>query len=260
MSDVAGASDALAGRADAQHVHLAVSDGPSGDQVVLAPEEREAAWRLKSRMQGAFWCTTQAGGCGGRMHLVIGVVNRVHFRHAKDATCALRTPERVERSYEHLRYQLQLRDWLLGQGYQPRLEKVFTDGLGRTDVHVSVEGVEHSIEIQLSAISAHERADRRIRYECEVDHLTWLFGAGARGAAMEERAFAGYALVLRRSDTDPRPDGGGLVEVGVSGAALKGTRWVPLASSLVQRRWPLPPGRADSARVIRGGCRASGRG
>ena len=210
-------------------VHLAVTDGPSGDQVVLAPENREAARRLQSRLHGVFWCTTQAGGCGSRMHLVIGTLRRVHFRHARGATCALRDPDRVESSYEHLWYQWQLRDWLLRQGFQPRLEKVFTDGLGRTDVHVSVDGVEHSIEVQLSAISAEAREDRRTRYERAVDQLTWLFGKGARRAATEERASAGYALVLRRSGARLEPGGAGTVEIGLTGSELAETRWVPLA-------------------------------
>src|SRR4051794_38798664 len=82
----------------------AVVDGPDGTAIVELPGARAAALRLKRQHSERFWCSTQAGGCGGQLLVAAGPVRMPYFRHRADAhACALaHDPERAARSYEHV--------------------------------------------------------------------------------------------------------------------------------------------------------------
>lgn len=86
--------------------------------------------------------------------------------------------------------------WLVGQGYEPILEKVLADD-GRTDLHVVVEEVSHAIEVQLSPLSTGAWQERNERYARRVDHVTWLFGPGSKTVADTVTGVHGLSFALR---------------------------------------------------------------
>lgn len=214
----------------------AVTDGPDGLAHVTAPDDQLLARRLRVGHGDGFWCSRQGGGCGQKLTLKAGEERRPYFSHLPgSASCALAVePGLAERSYEHLTYQVRLQQWLHGQGYACELEKHLAED-GRTDLHVVVEAVRHSIEVQLSPISDREVGDREQRYRQRVDKVTWLFGAAARSAAITQVAIKGWALLLRRGEDD--------VEVGVLDAV--GEIWSPLGKCWMSRGGLCTPDLAD---------------
>ncbi|QCB92630.1 competence protein CoiA family protein [Cellulomonas shaoxiangyii] len=228
----------------------AVTDGADGTAHVVAPAEREDALRL--RIDHQFWCTTQAGGCGQQLELPAGPVRGPYFRHKRGASpCALLSSGRdVGGAYAHLAYQRELMAWLQGQGYVPTIEHTL-DGAGRADLHVVVNGVEHTLEVQLTDLGSTAWRDRDDRYRGAVDQVTWLFGPAADGAASTQRAREGVTLRIGRDVQGVRVgvevDG---VEIDDSWNALPACRmeaggvWTP---SLDQARERLQERRAAEA-------------
>lgn len=196
----------------------AVTDGPDGTSAVALPDDRFEALAIKAKHHGAFWCTTEANGCGGSLILNAGEVRVPYFRHHPGAPCSfIGSESKAGPAYEHLRYQQAFAEWVIEQGYTPTLEKVLgTDG--RTDLHVVVDQVSHAIEIQLSPLSAVSWQERDTRYRRRVDHVTWLYGPAAESAGASELSQRGLSFSLK-----PGP------EVGVRDVDDQ-TRWVPLAS------------------------------
>jgi hypothetical protein len=175
----------------------AVVDGPDGTRAVELSPVRAEALRLKALHQEAFWCSTQAGGCGGAMVLAAGPIRVPYFRHHNGADCALAGDNaRAARSYEHLRYQRALLAWLEVQGLTATIEH-HLGADGRADLHVIVSGCVHTIEVQLSPLGPNEWGRRDEAYRRQVDHVTWLYGPGAETAAAAEQADRGYALHIR---------------------------------------------------------------
>lgn len=202
-------------------LRLAVVDGPDGTATRRAPEERTQALEMQARHANTLWCSTVAGGCGGEMELTAGPVIRPYFRHRANASpCSLAgDPARAERSYEHVRYQRALLDWLAGQGLTGHAEHSMGDD-GRADLHVMVDEVSHSIEVQRSPLNGPTWAERDRKCRRSMDHVTWLYGGHAEAAAAREQTVRGVALHLDRDDV------GGGVRVGVQGRS--GTTWSPL--------------------------------
>lgn len=198
--------------------HCAVTDNPGGVEVVRTPLDRDSAISLRERHDNQFWCTTKAEGCGGSVELAAGEVVSPYFRHRRGASeCALLAhPEREERTHEHLWYQRALVAWLAGQGHTAEIEYYLGED-GRSDLHVTILDVNHSIEVQLSPITRESWRERDTRYRHSVDHVTWLYGAHAEGAAARARTMEGLALRLRGSETP---------EIGTSGH--NGERWADL--------------------------------
>lgn len=176
---------------------VAVSDGPQGTDVVLAPSERHEALELRQKHANKFWCSDQARGCGSRLTLTAGAILRPHFRHLRsDVACQHRLhPQAAERSYEHLHYQHALKAWLGSQGFEACMEHTFDEG-GRADLHVIVEGLSHSIEVQLSPIGDETWGRRDEMYRQSVNHVTWLYGPNAESAAAREQALRGWSLLI----------------------------------------------------------------
>jgi len=189
--------------------HCAVTDSSGGVEVVRAPSDRNSAIRLRERHNNQFWCTTKAEGCGGSLELAAGTVVAPYFRHRRGATeCSLLThPEREEKTHEHLWYQRVLVAWLAGQGHTSEIEYYLGQD-GRSDLHVNVLDVDHSIEVQLSPITRESWRERDTRYRNRMDHVTWLYGAHAEGAAARAQTMEGLALRLRGNETP---------EIGTSG-------------------------------------------
>jgi hypothetical protein len=156
----------------------AVVDGPDGLDACEVPTSRTEALTLRARHDNRFWCTTQAGGCGGRLELAAGEIVAPYFRHEAGVRhCPLMRGDRSPAdAYFHLAYQRALARWLRAQGYTPSIEHRFADGGGRADLHVSVESIRHSIEVQLSSISVTAWRERTARYADHVDQVTWLHG------------------------------------------------------------------------------------
>ncbi len=200
----------------------AVVDAPDGFAVIDAPSDPRLARELRRRWGNEFWCTTLASGCGGPLRLAAGDVRRPYFRHRPKATCRLaQNPSRAPRAYEHLHYQRELVTWLERQGLRADIEHRF-GAEGRADLHVEVDGVGQSIEIQLSRISDEEVRERDDVYRRHVSHVTWLFGTGpARALASSAQAADGVALLVRRDGQT------GHVEVGVLDYD-DNERWSPL--------------------------------
>lgn len=198
----------------------AVTDGPTGTADVVAPPAHDAAARLRAAHR-TFWCTTQAGGCGGVLDLHVGEVRIPHFQHRRDASACALTTRDAGPSYAHLAYQRELAAWLADQGYEATIEHRFNDA-GRADLHVLVEDVAHTLEVQLTDIGAHAWKDRDARYRAHVDHVTWLHGPSSTTTATTERVACDYALRISRGD-----DSGIRVGVDITGDD-SATVWAPL--------------------------------
>lgn len=199
------------GDAIGRHLRHAVADGPDGTMVVELPAARSAALQLRRSHGNRFWCSTAVGGCGGELIMAAGTIRRPYFRHLGGlaSKCVFaQDPARAVRSYEHVWIQQQLLGWLRGQGFTADVEHTLgTDG--RTDLHVTVNGVAHSIEVQLSPINPESWADRDAGYRRHVTTVTWLYGPAASTAAAREQVNRRYALLVRHR----RPKD--MVEIGV---------------------------------------------
>ena len=66
--------------AGATHERYAVSDGPNGTRVVVAPADRMLAADVKA-LNHRFWCSTAANGCGSRLSFKVGKIRTPHFAH-----------------------------------------------------------------------------------------------------------------------------------------------------------------------------------
>lgn len=175
----------------------AVVDGPDGMHAVELSPVRAEALRLKALHEESFWCTTQAGGCGGALILAAGPVRIPYFRHHPGADCALAGDSaRAARSYEHLHYQRALLAWLEAQGLSATMEHHLGPD-GRADLHVVVHSRRHTIEVQLSPLGINDWRRRDEGYRRQVDHVTWLYGAAAETAAAAERADRDHVLHIR---------------------------------------------------------------
>lgn len=175
----------------------AVTDGPSGTQAVDVPSDRWQAIRLREHHSGDFWCSTEASGCGGGLILAAGPVLIPHFRHRRDARCEfIGSESKAGPAYEHLRYQRALLRWLEAQGYSPALEKTLGPD-GRTDLHVVVNSVRHSVEVQLSPLPSAAWRERDAKYRRHHEHVTWLYGPAAEAAGATELGVRGLSFALR---------------------------------------------------------------
>lgn len=199
----------------------AVIDGPDGTDACVLPPVTALARALREQHGNAFWCARRAGGCGGRLELAAGPVRPPYFRHkAGEESCPMLTgPRTPADAYYHLAYQRALDAWLRGQGLAPSIEHTFSDGGGRADLHVVVEGRSHSLEVQLSRINSPEWRERDERYRRHVDHVTWLHGPGAQPSLTADFLDRGLALEIRTED--------GEVELGVQWDHDQ-TDWAPL--------------------------------
>ena len=110
--------------------------------------------------------------------------------------------------------------WLTAQGHRPRVEKVVGRD-GRTDLHVVVEDAGSALEVQLSPLSDTLWRQRDDRYRARAQHVTWLYGPSAEGAAATEVAVRGVSFALRRH--------GAALAVGVRDVDDH-VRWVRLAA------------------------------
>ncbi|MGY2873452.1 hypothetical protein ACVW00_000642 [Marmoricola sp. URHA0025 HA25] len=183
-------------RAKGELAH-AVVDGPDGTRAVELSPVRAEALRLKELHEESFWCSTQAGGCGGELVLAAGPIRVPHFRHHVGADCALAGDNvRATRSYQHLRYQLALLTWLEAQNLRATIEHHLGPD-GRADLHVIVRSRRHTIEVQLSPIGLNEWRRRDGAYRRQVDDVTWLYGAAAETTAAAQQAASGHALHIR---------------------------------------------------------------
>lgn len=183
-------------RAKGELAH-AVVDGSDGTHAVELSPVRAEALRLKALHEESFWCSTQAGGCGGSLVLAAGPIRVPYFRHHRGADCALAGDNaRAARSYEHLHYQRALLAWLEAQGLRATTEHHLGPD-GRADLHVIVRSRRHTIEVQLSPLGLNKLRRRDEGYHRQVDHVTWLYGAAAETAAAAEQADRGHALHIR---------------------------------------------------------------
>jgi len=160
----------------------AVTDGPAGTKAVALLEDRLDARTLELYHGGEFWCSREAGGCGGRLVVHAGDKVRPYFRHHGNARCAFLSEEAdAGPAYEHLRYQRALTAWLTGQGYRPRVTKVPGQD-GGAGLHVVVLEISHALEVQLSPLPDTSWRERDDRYRRHLQHVTWLYGPGAEAA------------------------------------------------------------------------------
>jgi hypothetical protein len=179
----------------------AVTDGPAGTAPVALPEEGSAARVLDVHHDGGFWCSREAGGCGGRLVLRVRDGTRPQFRHSGDARCTFTGRESdAGPAYEHLRYQRAVEAWLVGQRHRPRLEKLPGPD-GRTGLHVVVDDVSHAIQVQFSPLPDTSWRERDDRCRRQVRHVTWLYGPEAESAGDTELAVRGVAYAVRRHNT-----------------------------------------------------------
>jgi hypothetical protein len=219
-----GSNNQDAERSERRDLVHAVVDGPDGTHAVELPSVRADALRIKLAHRESFWCSRQAGGCGGGLVLAAGPVRVPYFRHRSGADCALaKDGARAARSYEHLHFQRALLAWLEAQGLHATTE-YYLGPDGRADLHVLVRSRRHTIEVQLSPLGINEWAARDARYRRQVDHVSWLYGPHADTLAASEQAHRGYALRIRRNFN---ADGPPTIEIGV--ATDLAESWSPLS-------------------------------
>jgi hypothetical protein len=210
----------------------AVTDGPAGTAAVALPEDGTAARVLGLRPGSDFWCSREAGGCGGRLVLEARGGARPHFRHTGDGRCAFTTSD-AGPAYESLRHRRALGAWLAAQGLRPRFEEVPGSG----GLHVVVPEVGCALEVQLAPLEDtawRERDDRCRRW---VRHVTWLHGPAAEAAGDIELAVRGVAYAVRRHNTGLLV---GVLDVG------GGTRWVRLGACRLTADGFQAPGTAEA--------------
>ena len=221
----------------------AVTDGPAGTAAVTLPEDGTAARVLGLDRSGGFWCSREAGGCGGRLVLEVRDGARPHFRHSGDVRCAF-TASDAGPAYEHLRHRRALGAWLATQRFRPVLEEV----PGASGLLVMVAEVSCAVAVQLSPLPDTAWRERDDRYRGQVRHVTWLYGPAAESAADTELAVRGVAYAVRRHNT-------GLL-VGVRDVD-GGTRWVRLGACRLTADGFEAPGAAE-ARALHA-CRTADR-
>jgi hypothetical protein len=175
-----------------EDIYAAV-DGSSGTSIITLTEDRQEAHQLRRRYDNQFYCSTAAGGCGSVVELNAGPVVRPYFHHkaGAPADCAARSGG--GEGYVHLLAKKMIMAWLKAQGLRAHAEKYLPGG--RADVHVTVEDVDATIEIQISPITLVEHRARTERYRKSVNSVTWLFTADSPRAA-EQQAEVGYSLGL----------------------------------------------------------------
>jgi hypothetical protein len=218
----------------------AVTDGPAGTHAVALPEDGLDARRLALHYGGEFFCSRQAGGCGGRLVLSAGDGVRPYFRHPGSPPCAfLGRGSAAGRAYEPLRYRRALEAWLARQGVRCRLEQL-PDPDGGANLLVVAEDGSHAVRVQLSPLP--DTAWRRLddRYRARARHVTWLYGPAAGAAAATEAAVRGVSFAVRRHDVG--------LAVGVRDVDDR-TRWVRLAACRLTADGVAVPG-AESARAL----------
>lgn len=168
--------------AGAAHERYAVSDGPNGTLVVVAPADRLLSADVKARYD-RFWCSTAANGCGGRLSFKVGQVRAPHFAHyAGEGTgCSRADTARLMSGYQHLAMQLALQTWLERLGHDVTLERVVVGG--RVDLHVVADGVVHVLEVQRSPLPGEAWKARHALYRRTASTVTWLWDQERRGEA-----------------------------------------------------------------------------
>ena len=209
---------------------LAVTDGPDGVEAIELPSNRWQAIEVRERHRNRFWCSTEAQGCGGQVLIAAGPILIPHFRHQKDARCSFIGHEsKASPAYEHLRYQRAIQRWLATQGHDAVIEKTLGSD-GRTDLHVVINSVRHSLEVQLSPLPSPAWRERDAKYRRHHDHVTWLYGPAAEAAGATELSLRGVAFSLR-----PGPS------IGVRDFDA-GTHWAELADCRLTDRGLEVPG------------------
>ncbi|MGV8965360.1 MAG: competence protein CoiA family protein [Cellulomonas sp.] len=173
----------------------AVIDGPDGFEAVSVTTRAEGIALRKAHAH--FWCTREAGGCGGELSVVAGALRAAHFRHHLDAVCAFGSGGTASGgAYAHLAYQRALAQWVADQGYVARIEHTFEDAGGRADLHVTIDGVDQSIEVQLTSISDEEWRERDARYSRHVSVVTWLHGPASERLREVDRLEGDFSLTI----------------------------------------------------------------
>jgi hypothetical protein len=213
----------------------AVTDGPAGTAAVALPEDGTAARVLGLHRSGGFWCSREAGACGGRLVLEVRTGSPPRFRHPGDVPCAL-TRSDAGPAYEQLRYRRAVGAWLAAQGFAARLEEV-SGPPGSGGLHVVVPEVGSAVVVQLSPLPDTAWRERDDRYRRRVRHVTWLYGPEAGSAEDTELAVRGVAYAVRRHNT------GLLVGVRDVGG---GTRWVRLGACRLTADGFVAPGTAEA--------------
>jgi hypothetical protein len=182
----------------AAHERYAVSDGPNGTRVVVAPAHRMLAADVKA-LNHRFWCSTAANGCGSRLSFKVGKIRTPHFAHyaGERPNCTRADTARLISGYQHLAMQLALQAWLERLGHDVTLERVVVNG--RVDLHVVADGVVHVLEVQRSPLPVEQWVSRDALYRQTASTVTWLFDQERRGEADVALATRGVAFHTRVS-------------------------------------------------------------
>ena len=148
-----------------------VLGSPDSLELALLPADRGSAITFRARHKYDVYCPRAFGGCGDRLIVRAGEVRVSHLAHYGDRRCTWSAePDRDT----HLRIQLMLRDWAIGQGFEASIEYVLEHA--RTDLRISRGGSAHHVEVQLSPIPTEEMIQRTVRYAASGATVTWLCG------------------------------------------------------------------------------------
>ena len=233
-------------------VRYAAVNDPAGERFVEAPATHAGMTQLRRRAEALgeqFYCATQLGGCGGRMHTVNGSKKRPYFRHNVKSDCTL--DQAVARDiFTHVAIQNALVGWLRRTGHPDARKEKWVGPCSRVDVQCAPNAV---IEVQLSGETDVSMEDRTERYGGNV---TWLFDPERPISSRDSALARGDVVLLVRLRR--APDGqviAGQVDVGIRTAQIanhaSGDLWVPLEECTFTPAGGLGhPGRGEAEQLV----------
>lgn len=218
----------------------AVVGSPDSRDVVSAPEDKDAARRLRSEAQERgtpFFCSLAVGGCGSKLKLAAGDVRIPYFSHAPQAICDL-SEAAARDGYTHLAIQEALKRWIEGTtSLRCDLEVTTSDRRGRSDLVVRDTEESHrlGLEIQLSPLTHAEMQRRSIIYLQGMNRVQWLYGHEENQACQSQAVRYGYALRVRIDMATKECHLGYFGFHGAHGIGSRYTTWRPLEDWILRR-------------------------
>lgn len=218
----------------------AVVGSPDSRDVVSAPEDKDAARRMRSEAQERgtpFFCSLAVGGCGSKLKLAAGDIRIPYFSHAPQAICDL-SEAAARDGYTHLAIQEALKQWIEGTtSLRCDLEVTTSDRRGRSDLVVRDAEDSHrlGLEIQLSPLTHAEMQRRSTIYLQGMNRVQWLYGHEENQACQSQVVRYGYALRVRIDMETKECDLGYFGFHGAHGIGSRQTTWRPLGDWMLRR-------------------------
>jgi hypothetical protein len=220
------------GRAGGSDLRWAVKGGPDGTDVVEIGANAVDLKRELLRGAITLHCSRKAGGCGGKLNVIVGRGRVHHFRHLPGTDCFVTglSDHATADRYTHLRIQRALVEWLAGQGLESSIEQAVGPG-SRMDVLLAQK--RHALEVHLSRMAEAAWLERDERYRGQVDGVWWLNGMANDAVVDHLRERDGFAYLVKVTVA-------GVVELGVADCDGE-QRWASLSEWVMTEDGPAGP-------------------